>query len=79
VLQQLNNETINALAQLQGNIHFEQVKTWLHESLRELEKITPQTKDEVQLRWNQGGQQVLATFLQKADGAEETIRKIRSR
>jgi hypothetical protein len=79
VLSQIEKETINALAQLHGNIHFEQVKTWLRESLRELEKITPQTKDEVQLRWNQGGQQVLETFLQKADGAEETIRKIRSR
>lgn len=79
MLSQIEKETINALAQLHGNIHFEQVKTWLRESLRELEKITPQTKDEVQLRWNQGGQQVLETFLQKADGAEETIRKIRSR
>lgn len=79
MLNQIDKETINALAQLQGNIHFEQVKTWLHESLRELERVTPQTKDEVQLRWNQGGQQVLATFLQKADGAEEVIRKIRSR
>jgi len=70
---------VTPLAQLRNNIHFEQVKTWLRESLRELEKITPQTKDEVQLRWNQGAQQVLSTFLQKANGAEETIRKIRSR
>lgn len=79
MLSHINQETINALAQLQGNIHFEQVKSWLHESLRELEKTTPITKDEVQLRWNQGAQQVIAAFLQKADGAEETIRKIRSR
>jgi len=79
VLNQINIETINALAQLQGNLHFEQVKQWLAESLRELDEITPQTKDEVQLRWNQGAQQVLSTFLQKANGAEETIRKIRSR
>ncbi len=79
MLSQIEKETINALAQLRNNIHFEQVKTWLRESLRELEKITPQTKDEVQLRWNQGGQQVLETFLQKADGAEETIRKIQGR
>ena len=79
MLNPIEKETINALAQLQGNIHFEQVKTWLYESLRELEIVTPLTKDEVQLRWNQGGQQVLATFLQKAEGAEETIRKIRSR
>ena len=79
MLQILNTETINALAQLHGNLHFEQVKKWIAESLRELEESTPLTKDEVQLRWNQGAQQVLSTFLQKANGAEETIRKIRSR
>lgn len=79
MLNQIDKETINALAQLQGNIHFEQVKTWLHESLRELERVTPQTKDEVQLRWNQGAQQVLGTILEKSDGSEQAIRKIRSR
>jgi len=79
VLSHISQETISALAQLQGNIHFEIVKSWLHESLRELEKTTPITKDEVHLRWNQGAQQVLQSILEKADGAEDTMRKIRSR
>ncbi len=79
MLSLLQPEVINALSQLQGNIHFEIVKGWLHESLRELEKTTPITKDEVQLRWQQGAQQVLGTFLEKSDGSEEAIRKIRSR
>lgn len=79
MLSHISQETISSLAQLQGNIHFEIVKSWLHESLRELEKTTPITKDEVQLRWNQGAQQVLNSILEKADGAEDTIRKIRSR
>lgn len=79
MLSHISQETISSLAQLQGNIHFEIVKSWLHESLRELEKTTPITKDEVQLRWSQGAQQVLNSILEKADGAEDTIRKIRSR
>jgi hypothetical protein len=79
VLSLINNETINALAQLNGNVHFEQVKMWLQESLQELDRTTPTTKDEVQTRWNQGAQQVLNEILDKAVGAEQAIRKIRSR
>ena len=79
MLSLLQPEVINALAQLQGNVHFEIVKGWMHESLRELERSTPLTKDEVQLRWNQGAQQVLGTILEKSDGSEQAIRKIRSR
>ena len=79
MLSQIEKETINALAQLRNNIHFEQVKTWLRESLRELEKITPQTKDEVQLRWNQGAAQIIRDFLNRSDEALATIRKFQGR
>lgn len=75
---QPDKQTINALSQLDGNIHFEQVKAWLRNTLRVLHEATPYVNDEVQLRWQQGAEQVLQQFLDKADNAQETIRKFSS-
>lgn len=77
MINQPDKQTINALAQLDGNLHFEQVKAWLRNTLAELYASTPYSKDEVQTRWNQGAQQLLVEFLEKADNAQETLRKIR--
>lgn len=75
---QPDKQTINALSQLDGNIHFEQVKAWLRNTLRVLHEATPYVNDEVQLRWQQGAEQVLQQFLDRADNAQETIRKFSS-
>lgn len=75
MISQPNKQTIQALATLDGDIHFEQVKQWLRTTLEELNKQAPYSKDEVQTRWNQGAQQLLYEFLNRADNAQETIRK----
>lgn len=78
MINQPDKQTINALAQLDGNLHFEQVKLWLRTTLTTLNHETPYSKDEVQTRWSQGAQQLLIEFLEKADNAQETIRKFSS-
>ena len=78
MINQPDKQTINALAQLDGNLHFELVKQWLRTTLDALNHEAPYSKDEVQTRWSQGAQQLLIEFLEKADHAQETIRKFSS-
>lgn len=75
MITQPSKQAIQALATLDGDLHFEVVKQWLRTTLNELNEQTPYSKDEVQTRWNQGAQQLLQEFLQRADNAQETIRK----
>lgn len=75
MINQPDKAIINALVQLDGNLHFEIVKDWLRNTLVELQASCAYSKDEVQTRWNQGAQQVLIEFLEKSDKAQETIRK----
>lgn len=75
MINQPDKQVIQALVTLDGNIHFEVVKQWLRTTLDTLNEQGPYSKDEVQTRWNQGAQQLLQEFLQKADNAQDTIRK----
>ena len=75
MISQPDKRVIQALAVLDGDNNFEIVKQWLRTTLEALNKDGPYSKDEVQTRWNQGAQQMLLEFLEKADHAQETIRK----
>jgi hypothetical protein len=68
---------IAALASLEGNNDFEEVCKWLSDSLNELRTLNDSTKDEVQTRWNQGGSQVIADFLEKKANARATLYKMK--
>lgn len=68
---------IAALSSLEGNDDFEEVCKWLSDSLAEIRSTNDLTRDEVQTRWNQGGSQALAEFLEKKTTARDTLRKVR--
>lgn len=68
---------IAALASLDGNNDFEEVCKWLEDSLSDIRTANDSTRDEVQTRWNQGGSQALAEFLDKKRTARDTLRKMR--
>jgi len=75
VIEQPNKRVIQALANLEGNNDFKDVKEWLANSLQQIKHDALNTKDEVQTRWYQGAGQAIEAFLNKADQARETIRK----
>ncbi len=65
------------MASLEGNNDFEEVCKWLSDSLNDIRTLNDSTKDEVQTRWNQGGSQVLADFLEKKASARATLYKMK--
>jgi hypothetical protein len=76
VLKQTPARVISALASLEGNNDFEALRMYLQESLDELRSESATTKDEVILRWQQGGIQVLTELLDRAAKARELTYKL---
>ena len=74
-----DHPTVQALASLKGNQQFETVCQWLRNTLEEIDRDSCVTKDEVQLRWNQGSAQIIRDFLGRSDEAQATIRKFQGR
>lgn len=75
MIEQPSKRVIQALATLESDADFKEVKEWLAHSLQQIQHDALHTKDEVQTRWCQGAGQVLDEFLTKANLARETIRK----
>jgi len=77
VLKQPNQQVLSALAAVNVDSRFEIVKRWLKESLDGLDADNRITKDDVVVRWNQGGAQVLNELLTKLESASDALRKSR--
>ena len=75
MIEQPSKRVIQALATLQSDPDFQEVKEWLTLSLDTIKRDALQTKDEVHTRWYQGAGQVLEQFLTKVATARETLRK----
>lgn len=78
MIEQPTKQVILALAALDGNKDYQVVLEWLRTTLKKLHEDGAYTKDEAQSRWNQGAQQLLQEFLNKAEKARETAHTIRS-
>jgi hypothetical protein len=76
VLKQTPARVISALASLEGNSEFEALRSYLQECLDDLRNESATTKDEVILRWQQGGTQVLTELLDRAARARELTYKL---
>lgn len=76
MLRQTPARVIAALASLEGNSEFEALRTYMQECLQELHNDSATTKDEVVLRWQQGGIQVLTELLGRAANARELTYKL---
>jgi hypothetical protein len=79
VLKKTPDRVISALASLEGNSEFEVLRTYLSECLSELHNTSATTKDEVVVRWQQGGIQVLSELLDRAAHARELTYKLQKR
>lgn len=77
MLQKPSQQVVNALASLEGNIHFETIRAWLEESRQHLYRDSCMTKDDVLSRWQQGAAQAVDEFLTKASEAPDVIRRSR--
>lgn len=72
-----STQVITALARLEGHPDFEAIRSWLTESLQDLDRLNRSTKDEVLSRWMQGAAQAVGEFLEKAEEARTVLRKSR--
>lgn len=79
MLRQTPARVIAALASLEGNSEFEALRTYMQECLQELHNDSATTKDEVILRWQQGGIQVLTELLGRAANARELTYKLQKK
>lgn len=75
MLSQPTKRVIQALATLQNDNDFQEVLSWMQDSLDHLCKDSFYTKDEAQTRWYQGAGQVITEFIEKASTARDVIRK----
>ena len=66
-------KVISAFAALQGEYNFEVIREWLQKSLDDLDEANAITKDEVQVRWNQGAAQQLRELLRIAREARSLL------
>jgi hypothetical protein len=79
VLKQTPARVIAALASLEGNSEFEALRMYLQECLEELRNDSATTKDEIILRWQQGGIQVLGELLDRAAKSRELTYKLQKK
>ncbi len=70
------DQQLRALRNLKMAQDWETVQDWLENSLSELRQRTDREADEVQMRWNQGAAQALASLL---DNAENAVNKLKTR
>ena len=71
MLEKPSLRVIQALNNLEGNVEFQLVLTWLQSSLDEIRKTNDSTKDEVLTRWNQGASQAIAAFVDASKNARQ--------
>lgn len=72
-----SQQVLVALASLEGNPHFETIRSWLEDSRQSLYADSCRTKDDVLSRWQQGAAQAVDELLSKAQEAPEVVRKSR--
>jgi hypothetical protein len=77
LLNKANPQVLAALSSLNVNQDFLKVKEWLCESLDRLYADGATTKDETIVRWTQGAAQTVRDFLEKAESANDLLRKSR--
>lgn len=64
------------MASLEGHPDFEAIREYLKQCLNDLQVNSATTKDEVVLRWQQGGIQVLSELISRAGDARELTYKL---
>lgn len=79
MLKQTPARVTAALASLEGNDEFEALREYLQDCLQDLRNESATTKDEVILRWQQGGIQVLSGLLDRASKARELTYKLQKK
>lgn len=67
------------MASLEGHPEFEVIREYLQACLRDLQINSATTKDDVVLRWQQGGTQVLSELLARAANARELTYKLQKK
>ncbi|CAB4197167.1 hypothetical protein UFOVP1304_41 [uncultured Caudovirales phage] len=72
-----DQRTLEALARLSVDTDFIVFKSWLEDVKRSLHAESPQIRDEVLLRWNQGEAQAVNDVLDRIESAQAALRKSR--
>lgn len=77
MLKRPDQKVLNALASLESNSSFQDVMSWLDESLQDLYVQTTETKDETLARWNAGAAQAVREFIRYSQESRSILQKFR--
>jgi predicted ATP-binding protein involved in virulence len=77
MLKRPDQKVLNALAALESNSSFEDVRKWMEESLQDLYVQTTETKDETLSRWSAGAAQAAREFIRYSKEASSILQKFR--
>ena len=77
MLKRPDQKVLNALAALESNPQFEDVRKWMEESLQDLYVQTTETKDETLSRWSAGAAQAVREFVRYSEEARSILQKFR--
>lgn len=77
MLKRPDQKVLNALAALENDHNFKEVRAWMNESLQDLFVQTVETKDEVVSRWSAGAAQAVREFVRYSEEARSILQKFR--
>lgn len=74
MLSKPDRKQFEAMARLRASQDFNQVRHWLEVALEELDKQNRITRDDVDVRWRQGGCQALQDILKNLGEASKVVK-----
>lgn len=77
MLKRPDQRVLNALAALENDPHFEDVRKWMNDSLQDLYVQMSETKDETLSRWSAGAAQAVKEFVRYSEEARSILQKFR--
>lgn len=77
MLKRPDHKVLNALAALENDHNFKEVRAWMNESLQDLYVQMSETKDETVSRWSAGAAQAAREFVRYSEEARSILQKFR--
>lgn len=77
-MKELDESVLRALSSLRYNKDFEVFLEWLRANIADLMKSNSSMKDDILIRWQQGGIQVLVQLLEAIDSVETSLEMLKN-
>lgn len=77
MLKRPDQRVLSALAALENDPHFGDVRKWMNDSLQDLYVQMSETKDETLSRWSAGAAQAVKEFVRYSEESRSILQKFR--